>query len=175
VKFCQPMLAHPTKMGGAPASWQSHSRHVDDCHHHEDGADYEQHNVLAASRSSRPTVIVAVQRATVCALEHRCEHVDGRHWRQTHDRLLEAVPSALVIVLLLPMVLSPFLGETTADDCAGYPARQALLSFVQEYQASNAAAKLLAAIGTSRVAFVYSEADNARIRKRLHASTAHRR
>jgi hypothetical protein len=113
VKFCQPMLAHPTKTGGAPASWQSHSRHVDDCHRHEDGADDEQHDVLAARRSSRPTVIVAVHRATVCALEHRGEQVDGRHGAQTHDRRLEAVPSALVIVLRLPTVLAPFMRKTT--------------------------------------------------------------
>jgi hypothetical protein len=41
------------------------------------------------------------------------EHVDGRRFRQIHDRLLEAVPIALVIVLLFLMVLSPFLGERT--------------------------------------------------------------
>ena len=41
------------------------------------------------------------------------QHVDGRRFRHIHDRLLEAIPSALVSVLLFPMVLSPFLGETT--------------------------------------------------------------
>jgi hypothetical protein len=39
------------------------------------------------------------------------EHVDGRRFRQIHDRLLEAVPSALVIVLLFLLTLSLFLGE----------------------------------------------------------------
>ena len=39
-------------MGRPLASCESQSRDGDDCDHHDDGADYEQHNILVASRSS---------------------------------------------------------------------------------------------------------------------------
>jgi len=63
--------------------------------------------------------------------------------------LLNQFRSPLVILLLFAMVLSLFLGETTDGVIVlAIVLGSALLGFVQEYQASNAVAKLLAVIQT---------------------------